>query len=461
MYWNEQFITNAIPGVEIRQDCYPKAVTVSINTKTLQKGDVFIALPGKKTDGHNFIAEAFRKGASGIIINKAQEDCLKDIAQKERAKKLILLVDNTRQALISLAAAWRQRFDYPVFCITGSVGKTSTKQLLLCILDRHGMPYAATHGSENTIIGLALSIFAMNQNHKLAVFELGISKRGEMEQLVALAQPTKALITCIGHSHMEGLGSMSDIATEKRKVFSLFAEDNIGIVNGDQPLLAQVGYPHPVIKFGIKTTNQIQARKIVSKESSIHFVLKVYGKKYPIVLQTSHSGSIQNVLAAISAAYLFDIPIETIVQAIQKPLIVAGRFEKKSLKKWKGAIINDCFNASPESMKEALLAFERLKPSGPKIAVLGDMLELGVNSSFWHRQLGRFLRKGTSLYRLILVGEHVTLTKKTVPVNVEVQHVENWQAAKKLVEEHLVDDSLILVKGSRALHLENLVETLS
>ena len=260
---------------------------------------------------------------------------------------------------------------------------------------------------------------------------------------------------------MEGLGSLADIATEKRDLFKFFTEESIGIINGDQAVLAHVGYVHPVIKFGTKTTNQIQARKVQVATDRMSFVLKIYKEKFNVEINNVHSGAIFNALAASAAAHMLGIPNSVIIKAIQTPPVVAGRFELKPIKENKGIIINDCYNANPESMKAALLAFQKIETKAHKIAVLGDMLELGLNSPFWHRQLGRFLRKVPSLRHVILVGDMMKWAKKTIPVGLTVVTVANWQEAITYLESALSQESLVLVKGSRGMGLTNVVNALS
>lgn len=457
MHLREEFIRQAVPGVSFLYSTFSPSMSFSIDSRTLKKDDIFIALVGGKCDGHDFVADVLKKGAAGCIIDEKKKQCLKNIDSELLKNKLVMLVPDPRTALIQLAMAWRAQFTYPVIAITGSIGKTSTKQILCNILDVHGMPYVASSGNYNTILGLSLTLLKMNAEHKVAIVELGINRRGEMAQLVQVAKPTAAVITAIGHSHMEGLGSIIDIAAEKRDIFKLFKEDNIGIVNGDQALLANVGYNHPVIKFGAKTTNQVQARKIKIESDQASFVLKLYGDKYNVTLKNNHSGAIFNALAAITVAYMLKIPATTIFEGLKIPLTISGRFEQKMLKSGKGIIINDCYNASPESMKAALLALQNIKTKAQKIVVLGDMLELGVNSPFWHRQLGRFLRKVPSVRQVILVGSMVEWTKKTVPVGVHVDVVPSWQEAISALQNKLSQDSVVLVKGSRGMALNNLV----
>lgn len=461
MQLTKEFITKAIPDVSFLYETFPKDPSFSIDTRTIKKDGIFIALEGKQTDGHNFIKEAIEKGAGGLIIAQSKKDSLRALNAEQLKKKLVILVPDTFKALIDLATAWRAQFDYQVVGVTGSVGKTSTKEMIANILDLHGIAYLASEGNQNTRYGLALNLLRMRPEHKVAVFELGISRRGEMAKLTTMAQPTIAVVTNVGHCHMEGLGSIIDIAAEKREIFNHFKEDSIGIINGDQSLLAKVAYTHPVIKFGAKTTNQIQARKIYSLDKKTKFILKLYGQKFTVTVQKNHIGAVFNALAAAAVAHLIKIPAKTIVAGLEKPLVVAGRFEERALKVGNGTVINDCYNANPESMKAALTAFDNIETPAQKIAVLGDMLELGVNSPFWHRQLGRFLRKVPSLRRIILVGTQVKWTQKTVPVGIEVELVPSWKEASEKLKEKLTAESMVLVKGSFGTQLTNLVEELT
>jgi len=286
MRFDKSFIIKTLPEMSIAFGHFPEQATFSIDSRDIKPGDIFVALKGVDHDGHDFVVQAFQKGAAGAIIAESKKDILQSIRDLET--KLVLLVNDPLDAFVRLAAQWRLQFNYPVIAITGSVGKTSTKEFLSQIMSLAGRNYLVSHGNQNTKIGLALNMLRMKAEHELAIFEIGISRRGEMAELAHLLRPTSAAVTNIGHQHMDGLGSLNDIALEKRDVFKYFTEDSIGIINGDQPILAHVSYQHPVIKFGSKTTNQIQARKMRVSGSHISFVLKIYKKKYSIVLDHSH-----------------------------------------------------------------------------------------------------------------------------------------------------------------------------
>jgi UDP-N-acetylmuramoyl-tripeptide--D-alanyl-D-alanine ligase len=461
MRFDQHFLLRAVPQASVLHGTFQAQTKFSIDSRTLQPGDIFIALNGAKHDGHEFVSQALKKGAAGFFIAENNKALLQKLDATELKDKLVVLVPDTLDALVQMACMWRSQFSYPMIAVTGSVGKTTTKEILSNILTLAGMSHVKSAGNYNTKIGLALTMLTMRPEDQACVVEIGISKRGEMVELAKMVQPTVGIITIIGHSHMEGLGSLNDIALEKRALFTYFNESNIGIVNGDQAILASVGYMHPVIKFGAKTTNQLQARKINIGDNTISCTLKIYKEKFSIQLKNTHAGTIFNALAAGAAAYLLKIPTKTIVQGMQMPVAVSGRFERRLLKDNRGLLIHDCYNASPESMKAALLALQKIDSKAQKVAVLGDMLELGVNSPFWHRQLGRFLRKVPSLRHLILVGDMVKWTKKTVPVTVVVEMVPTWQDAIAKLQEKLSHESVVLVKGSRGMALNNLVDHFS
>ena len=459
MHGDKHFIKTAVPSSMIQGADLPPELHFAIDSRQVNPGDIFVALPGLKTNGHAFITDAVKRGAAGLMIEHDKQECLRLLDAEQSRKLSIIIVPATYDALIAFARAWRAQFSYPVVGITGSVGKTTTKEYLATIFRAHNMVCLASHGTQNTALGCALTLLRMRSQHDVAIFEMGVSKQGEMIVMADLVRPTTAVITSIGHSHLEGLGSLYDVATEKRAIFYHFNHDNIGIIHGDQTTLAHVSYKHPSIRFGSKTTNQIQARKIRAEGSSISFMLKIYNERYSVTLPTNHTGRVMNVLAATAVAHHLGVPHQTIITAIMQPLIIESRFQQKKLM-GNGILIDDCYNASPESMKAALLAFEQIDMRGRKIAVLGDMLELGVNTPFWHRQLGRLLRKVPSLSHVLFVGQHVQWAQKTIPLNLSYEIVPTWQDATEKLKQQLNKDSIVLVKGSHGMGLKYLIQSL-
>jgi UDP-N-acetylmuramoyl-tripeptide--D-alanyl-D-alanine ligase len=443
-----------------------KTLKFGVDSRTVEKDFVFVALEGQKVDGHDFLHQALENGACVLVVKKDKQAILEKISQKLLLNKLVIFVDDTLQALIQLARNWRQKFDYPVVGITGSIGKSSTKKMLESILHAAKFSAYVSYKNQNTIIGLSINILNMSSEHKAAVFELGINDVGEMEQLVDVLRPTLGLITYIAHAHTQGLGKIANVAAEKRKIFTYFAPNNIGAVCGDLPLLAGAYYTHPVIRFGTKTKNQIQARMIkMLPDNSISFILKIYDKKIRVNLNGNNPGFVNNALAATTLAHLLNISLSDIVKGLESFKGFDNRFERKKITKGSGEFISDCYNASPESMKAAILAFEQIKTLNNKIAVLGEMKELGESERFWHRQIGRVLGRALSLSHLILVGKNARLMAKSAPITIKIDFVEDWIQAKEvlanILRQNKEKESLVLVKASHSVGLEKIVDDLS
>lgn len=441
-------------------DCPP-----SIDTRTVCEGQLFVALRGDRVDGHDFLVDAINKGARAILMEESKKDLLKKIDAKKMKNVLVILVQDTLDALIKLASAWRNQFNYPVVGVTGSLGKTSTKEMISTIFSHAKLPVCVSYKNQNTLVGLCLNILRMRSEHHAAILEVGISQTGEMEQKVKILRPTIGVVTTIAHSHMDGLGSLTNIAQEKRKIFSLFGERNIGIICGDNRLLDNAYYSHPVIRFGLKMKHQVQARKIktvtdADGKQSLCFTIKVYKESAGICLKTNHKGYVYNSLAASAVAHQCGLQFKDIVEGLVKYDGFEGRFERRRLKGDKGWLINDCYNANPESMREALLAAEKMDSPGEKIAILGDMFELGEKENFWHRQIGRVLGKTLSIKNVILVGERARQIAETAPATINVEYAKGWEEAVSHLEKRLSKGALILVKASHAMHLENLVNLL-
>lgn len=463
MRLNREFIQSVIPTVQFFGNPVPAEIEITIDADDFGDKKAFMAFKDKDNefDNTNEVLKALDNGVSCLIISHEQKNLLEASNPNFGKKVSVIVVPDVKKALVDLAAAWRAQLSCQIVGFTGSVGKTSTIEAFNNILELSGLPFISFEIIENQHINACIAVLNIKPEVKVAVFEMSVTKRGDMAKMADVIRPTSAVITAIGHSNMEGLGSILDIANEKKDIFKFFKESNIGIINGDQTILSNISYKHPTVKFGCKTTNQVQARKIQTGNANTHFVLKFYKDRYKISLNTNHIGGVMNSLAAAAAAYLVGVPNDIIMEGIQKPISINGRFEHKKLNFDKGLLINDCYSATPESMKAALLAFEKFESKGQKIAVLGDMQELGVNSPFWHRQLGRFLRKVSSLNQVILVGEMVQWTKDTVPVGLNFEHFNDWKTAADYLKIKLDKEAVILVKGSQKLQLNNLIAELS
>lgn len=459
MHIDAQFVAKVLPNISIH-GLFPVDANFTIDSRSVQKGDVFVALVGARVDGHDFIEQALAQKASGIIVNLDQQKKIMEKYSKNLQNIAMVFVPDSKQALIDIAHAWRMQFHYPVVAITGSVGKTTTKEMVRNILKQAQMQHVVSYGNQNTLIGISLNILKMRSYHQAAVFEVGISEKGNMKKLVQLLQPTIAAITYVGHGHMQGLGDVAQVAREKREVFSTLANSHIGIIHGDQPELCDVSYNHPVVRFGKKTTNQIQARRIVIENNSTSFIAKIYQKKYNVILPTVNQARVMNALCAIVVGKLLQIPDEFLIQGVAQPIMVEGRFQILSHHTG-SVIIHDAYNSNPESLKSSIAAFESYQTPLKKVLVLGDMMELGAQSNFWHRQMGRMMHKISNLDHIVLIGKHVEWAKKTAPFGIKLTKFDNAEDAFDTLKSMLLQkDKVLLFKASNSLRFSELIQKL-
>lgn len=454
------FILKHIKNAQILNNPFLSNSLFVVDSRHVAKNDIFVAIVGAQVDGHDFVGQALDAGASGFILNSAKKEELLERYGATLASKAIVFVPDSRQALIELAMAWRLQFFYPIVAVTGSVGKTTTKEMVRNILSLSGLKYVVSSGNQNTLIGVSLNILKLNHEHNFGVFEVGISTCGSMKEIAQLLKPTISLITNVGHGHMAGLGDVTSVAREKREIFAFFSPANIGVINGDQPELAAVSYNHLILRFGKKTTNQIQARKIKSENNVTSFILKIYNQKYAVSLPSCNLSRVNNALGAISIGYLLKISNEILIAGVQKPVDVAGRF--RELKHASGSIIiDDCYNSNPDSAKSSLVAFNEYATSKKKIIVMGDMFELGIKSLFWHRQLGRMIHKVENVEHIILIGNNIQVAKKTLPIGIEVSMFATVNEAFELLKSMVLKkDNIFLCKASNSMKFSELIRKL-
>jgi UDP-N-acetylmuramoyl-tripeptide--D-alanyl-D-alanine ligase len=456
--FSKNFFRKTLVNAIFKTGTKHKITGFAIDSRLVQQNDVFIALKGEHVDGHLFISDALKRGASAIIIQKEKEGYVQEIDASLLHNTLVILVDDPLQALVCLAKAWRSRFSYPVVAITGSLGKTTTKDMVVNMCKTAQLPLLFSEKNQNTFLSLCVNILKMRHTHKAVVFEVGIDGVGQMEMKADILRPTVAVITCIAQSHTQFLGALKQVAYEKKKIFSFFDDTNIGIINGDQLVLRDT-FKHKVIRFGNKKKNDVQAQNITMPT----FMLKICDKKRKVRLRVEHRGFVTNALAASSVAHVLGISLDDMVKGLETFVASDRRFEKKQIVRNRGVIISDCYNANPVSMKAAIQAFHGMRCAGKKIAVLGDMKELGGREIFWHRQIGRYLQKHHLVDYLVLVGELAKEIACAAPQHMHVSFVRDWQEAVRNVDILLGEskDSLVLVKGSLSVNLGCLVKELS
>ncbi len=444
-------------------DAQDTEVGVSIDSRTLESQELFFAVKGAVCDGNDFIAQALERGACGVVTERYPET----VDAKLLAGKIVIVVADVLEALIALARAWRAQFTIPIVGITGSIGKTTTKEMTRSILQAAGVKSFVSYKNQNNIIGLCLNILKMHSDVAVGVFEVSLYHKGVIAKLADILRPTIGLITRLAHAHIQHVGSLTDIAREKQALFTFFENQHVGIVFGDQPLLSNATYKHPIAKFGFKMKNLFQARKVSVEQDeqgllSTSFMLTWYHKKVAVRLRGNHQGLVHNALAASTLAYFLQIPLEAVVSGLAAYQSFENRYQFMPLKTGRGQLISDCYNANPESVRAALNAFHGLKVPDQKIAVLGDMLELGQKEAYWHRQVGRMLCKTASINQLILVGDRASLIAKTAPRGMFIEYAADWQAALRILENKLAHGNpSVLVKGSRGMQLDKLVEVVA
>ncbi len=415
---------------------------VGTDTRSLEKGDLFFALRGPRFDGHLFLEEALGAGAAGAVVSRDIDTVLP-----------VIQVDDTRVALGSLASFWRQQFDFPVIAVTGSNGKTTVKNMIASILSQSAKGWA-TAGNLNNDIGVPLTLLKLRQQHKFAVVEMGMNHRGEIAYLSGLAKPTVAVITNAAHAHLEGLGSVEQVARSKGEIFGGLQDDGIAVINADDPyhrLWRDLAGTRQVMTFALENSADVTAEyqttdsgsliSIKTKEGDIEMRLPLLGKH-----------NVMNAVTAATASLAGGTDLGDIRKGLEKLTAIAGRLEIKT--GINGArILDDTYNANPDSVSAGLEVLR--EANGEKILVLGDMAELGEASEDIHRRVGELARR-VGVHRLFAVGP---LSRHAAAAfGKGGRHVEGHEEAIDALLDVLHSDMTVLVKGSRSMHMEKVVK---
>ncbi|QFT87345.1 UDP-N-acetylmuramoyl-tripeptide--D-alanyl-D-alanine ligase [Bacillus sp. THAF10] len=423
---------------------------VSRDTREDMNGKLYIPIIGENFNGHLFVRDAIeKKGAVASLWQKDQPEPPTDLN--------LIFVDDTIEALQQLAASYLEQLGMKVVGITGSNGKTTTKDMVTSVLETTFRVHK-TAGNYNNHIGLPLTLLSMTEDVEVAVLEMGMSGRGEIELLSQIAKPDAAIITNIGESHMQDLGSREGIAEAKLEIATGLKQDGKLIINGDEPLLTErVGsFPH-VIQFGLGEHNNYQARDISLKGKGTHFIIEE--TEYFIPVLGAHN--VTNALSAIIVGELFGVTEENRVKGLKNLTITGMRNEVvETSGGW--TIINDAYNASPTSMRAALDLLSSLNGYNKKIAVLGDMLELGDMERSFHYEVGKYVEDKNIDY-VFTFGELGTEIAKGAQEVMDPTKVKVFMNKQQLTSELLPllqPEDVIIVKGSRGMKLEEVIEGL-
>ena len=398
-------IVTAAGGRLLAGDPDAAVKNISLDSRHMEGADLFIPVIGEKTDGHRYISGAFANGAEASFTSEhdAVPEELSAWCCGENGRALIR-VENTVAALQAFGLFLRGRLHMPVVGITGSVGKTSTREMVSCALSG-GLKVTATEGNSNGQLGVPVTLGRMDDTADIAVMEMGMSEPGEMSRIAAIAKPDIALMTNIGVSHIENLGSRENIFKEKLHIADGFTENNTLIVNGDDDILGrleQAAYPFRIVKCGIGPENDVRAEMIVHEHGGSRFTAVFPDKRIPVTLGVHGDHMIVDALLAFAAAEICGVDPAA---AAEKLSAYSGYEGRQRIEELGGvSFICDYYNASPDSMKAALKVLSDLDCSGRRIAVLGNMNELGAEAPRFHREVGCFAAAcGTDI--LLTVGE--------------------------------------------------------
>jgi len=448
-------IVKATSGKLVRGVAGKKTFRISIDSRTIEPGEVFVAVRGKNFDGHKFVYDAIIKGAAAIVSSKKIMWIPSNFKGKTPPETPVIKVNDINKALADIAGFYRRKFDIPVIAITGSVGKTSTKEIAANVLMTK-YPVLKNTRTENNLFGVSLTLLNLNKSHKAAVIELGTNHFGEIAVLSKIARPTIAVFTNIGESHLQHFKTPAGVFREKFNIVKYMDKNGVIIFNADDENLKVIekkNLPQKMVTFGIENNADFKAVRIENEDNKITFT--VNGKKYCLNTHAEHN--IYNALAAICCGSLNNVVYRSILAGINKPVDCQGR---QTVLKFGGiTVIDDTYNSNPVSFKSAVRTLGRLKTKGRKVLVCSDMLELGSSAKQLHESMSKDIEDAGIDFVISLgsLAKHITNGLKDSKITKAV-HYNSIEAMKRRLKVLCADGDIVLVKGSRSTHMERVVE---
>jgi len=430
---------------------------VSIDSRTIREAELFVAIKGDRFDGHDFVPEVIQRGAWGAMVERTALD---DKFSVLGGLKNILPVEDTLTALQEMAYNHRRQFTVPVVGITGSNGKTTTKEMLAGILQQQG-PVLKNEGNLNNHIGVPLTLLRLNAGHKAAVVEMGMSAVGEINALARFVGPDIGVITNIGPAHLEFLKSMDLVAQAKGELFNHLKSDGTAILNADDQYFDTLKkkFGGRVLSFGIDKESDVRATDIRQEKTFTDFAIRSDGSSMKVRLRAVGKHNVYNALAAAAAALAMGMSLDAVKYGLDDFVPTAMRSEIRQIQG--RTVLADCYNANPASMEAALSTLVSLKSGKKAIAVLGDMLELGTIALDAHRAIGATAaRLGIDL--VITVGplaKHIGegAIDAGMPKDRVLEAGSQAEAAVLLKQLSRPGDA-VLIKGSRGMKMEKILE---
>ncbi|HTS86665.1 MAG TPA: UDP-N-acetylmuramoyl-tripeptide--D-alanyl-D-alanine ligase [Usitatibacter sp.] len=420
---------------------------VTTDSRAVDAGDLFVALVGESFDGHDYVAEAVRRGAVAAVVSR-RIDAEPAIPQ--------VVVADTRIALGRLAAHWRSKFALPLVALTGSNGKTTVKEMLTAILAAHAGDrdaVLATKGNLNNDIGMPLTLLELRERHRYAVIEMGMNHEGEIDYLTRIARPTVALVNNAQRAHVGILGSVEAIARAKGEIYAGLAASGIAVVNADDAFASywkELNASRRIVTFGLAEGADVRG---LQAGAQARFVTPA--DAFAVALQVRGEHNLRNAAAACAAAYALEIPFHAMQAGLASFAGVPGRLQRR--KAPSGAVvIDDSYNANPESMKAALRVLA--EEHGRKVFVMGDMGELGADAAAMHAEVGSFARQ-SGIDALMAVGDASRHAVQAFGRG--AMHFDDVDALSRAAVNESAHGATILVKGSRFMKMERVADALA
>ena len=450
-----EHILEATGGKLIQKGSADGCTGVSTDTRTLEKGDAFVAIRGPHFDGNKYAAEAASKGARVLVLTSNVE-VSNDVA--------VIRVKEGERALGDIAAWWRKKFKVPCVAITGSNGKSTTKEMIAAIVSSLG-PVLKTEGNFNNLVGLPLTIMRWSDEHKVAVLEMGMNAPGEISRLTEIADPHVGVVTNVTAAHLEKLRTVDKVAAAKGEIVEAMDPRGTIVINDEDPWVRAMGsrFAGNVISFGMQNDSTVKFGHMISEGlDSMDLTFTIGDEERTVHLPVPGAHNVMNALAAFAVGHALEIPVNTMIDNFTRFRPMAMRFENVQLTNGV-RVVNDSYNANPQSMMAAFRTVGGAKRAGRFIAVLGDMYELGEQAIQLHRDVGAAAAEAgvDELYRMGDHAEDVAAGAAHGGLNGARVHVtDTMDELVAGVTETMQAGDVILIKGSRAMKMERLAEHL-
>lgn len=423
---------------------------ISSDSRTIKKKDFFLPLKGKNFNGENFIDDAFKRGAIGAFTTRHN-------TAHNAQKKIIIRVKDTTEALQKIAHYHRMKFKIPVIGVTGSNGKTTVKEMIARVLSSK-YNVLKNEGTKNNHLGLPQTLLKLKTKHDICVLEMGTNHKGEIKLLADIARPDIAVITNIGLSHLRFLKDLKGVFESKSEIFSFFGKDSLAILNGDDKYLLKIkGDKFKIMRFGLNGTNDFYASKVYKEKNRMKFLLN---NKLPFMLNLLGTHNIYNALAAITVARHFKLPYTSIARQLETYDPARMRMSVKNINGI--VVINDAYNSNPLSMGCAMETV-RSYPARSRWIVSADMLELGRKENDFHSMVGETVarEKFDGLLTFGSLSRHTSCAALKFGMPPErVWHCSSREEIADILRKSAKSGDVVLVKGSRAMRMEEVIEKL-